>query len=302
MIGSFKIRVLESKSEDSIFDISNHHIVKELTPDFGIVNPTIILADPFLYSSGDRLFLFYESKRLFSPGVIKMCSTEDLVHWSDAITVLSEPFHLSFPNVFFDNGKVYMLPEACETGSIRLYVSNDETLSSFRFCKTLVEVPPFNIDETSFVDSTILHWGEKYYLFTTIQKEDVFQLLLYCADNLLGEYKYLQISPLISDNRYGRNAGSIFYHGNDLFRVSQDCSNHYGDNVSIHRITTLSEVDYQEIIVKENLFNRNERFYRNGGHQFNYVRYKGKDIIATDAKEYHSYLVSRIVRKIIRLF
>lgn len=62
-------------------------------------------ADPFLFSWHGRLFLFYESKRLFSPGVIMMRYTDDLLHWSDETLVLQESFHLSFPNVLNIKGK-----------------------------------------------------------------------------------------------------------------------------------------------------------------------------------------------------
>ena len=45
------------------------------------------------------------------------------------------------------------------------------------------------------------------------------------------------------------------------------------------------------------LENPNLVFYKEGGHQYNFMRYKEKYIIATDSKEYNSYMICRIIHK-----
>lgn len=127
-------------------------------------------------------------------------------------------------------------------------------------------------------------------------------MLLYYADNLIGEYVYSSISPLLSDNHYGRNAGSVVVYDDCLFRISQDCSKTYGENVSVHKIKSLAKDLYVEEIFIDNLFDRKDKFYFYGGHQFNVAFYKGKYIVATDAKNYNYYFWSRLLRKIKRLF
>ena len=303
MIEEFNIRLLEIPEGNSIFELKGAKKCWE-SKIKGIfqTNPIVMEADPFLFSWHGRLFLFYESKRLFSPGVIMMRYTDDLLHWSDETLVLQESFHLSFPNVFEHQGQIYMLPETNEADSIRLYRADNDGLTSFSLCKVLVEKPPFFVRGVSFVDSIIVPIEGVYYLFTTVMHNGKNTLLLYYADNLIGEYVYSSISPLLSDNHYGRNAGSVVVYDDCLFRISQDCSKTYGENVSVHKIKSLAKDLYVEEIFIDNLFDRKDKFFFYGGHQFNVAFYKGKYIVATDAKNYNYYFWSRLLRKIKRLF
>lgn len=109
MIEEFNIRLLEIPEGNSIFELKGAKKCWE-SKIKGIfqTNPIVMEADPFLFSWHGRLFLFYESKRLFSPGVIMMRYTDDLLHWSDETLVLQESFHLSFPNVLNIKGNIYV--------------------------------------------------------------------------------------------------------------------------------------------------------------------------------------------------
>ena len=74
----------------------------------------------------NELYLFYELQHWDDPGCIAMIKTKDLKVWSKPQMVLKEPFHLSFPFVFEDQGVIYMIPESQEDDSIRLYCANDD--------------------------------------------------------------------------------------------------------------------------------------------------------------------------------
>lgn len=90
MVECFKIQVLSLPLNVSPFSVIDGEKLKNidcLSERFNL-NPTIIVADPFLFVNGDRLFLFYESKRLFTQGVIMMTSTTDLKHWTKPRVVL----------------------------------------------------------------------------------------------------------------------------------------------------------------------------------------------------------------------
>ena len=108
MIECFKIQLLSFDNEDEIFDIKKGKRIfgVDCLKPYAKANPTIIVADPFLFEYKGKLHLFYESKGLYTPGVLMMTSTSDLVHWSKPVVVLKEPFHLSYPWVFEENGKV----------------------------------------------------------------------------------------------------------------------------------------------------------------------------------------------------
>ena len=77
--------------------------------------PVLFQADSFLYVKEDELFLFYELQHWDDPGCIAMIKTKDLKSWTKPQIVLQQPFHLSFPYVFEDNGTIYMIPESQES-------------------------------------------------------------------------------------------------------------------------------------------------------------------------------------------
>ena len=291
-IECFKIQLfaIENGKPQSILQIKNdrHTLFRE---------PTIIVADPFLFAHNDALFLFYEQKKLRHNGTIMMTRTDDLEHWSEPVEVLREPFHLSYPWVFKKDGHIYMMPETCGDKSVRLYEAVDPNLTEFRFVKTLIEQDNDDLD-FSFSDSSVVEHDGKYYLFTTVRRKGVNQLRLYCSEDFMGVYNEHPQSAICVSNKYGRNAGHFTEYGGELYRFAQDCENGYGDNVHILKVKTLSADDYQEDVVKENILDRNNVFYKFGGHQLNIAQFKGKNVIATDAKEYHRFLENRILNKV----
>lgn len=260
--------------------------------------PTIIDADPFLFVRNDTLFLFYEQKKLRCPGSIMMTCTRDLRNWSAPREVLREAFHLSYPWVFERERRVYMIPESCADRSIRLYEAANAELTEFRLIKKLLEGDADSGADVSFSDSSIVERDGAFYLFTTVQKQGVNNLLLFRSDNPFGPYRAHPRSPICVSKRYGRNAGSLIEHDGSLYRLAQDCEMRYGDNVHVLKIKELSTNSYAEEVVRENLFNRSERFYRQGGHQLNVVAFLGKTVVATDAKEYHTFFLNRAMHKL----
>lgn len=294
----FKIRI--EQKQDPFGDRGS--VIKEMVCDkYKLTyNPVTILADPFLYVHDDTLYLFYEKKRLFTKGVICMTCSKDLIHWSTSKTVLEEDYHLSYPWVFVENGKIYMIPETCASKSIRLYEAASNDLSQFVFKKTLITDDDSN--DISFSDSSIFVSNNVHYLMTTICQHGTNILKLYTSDNgLFGPYSKHVMSPVVIDSKLGRNAGSLFEYQDKLYRVAQDCGSSYGEDVHLLLIDTLSKENYKEHIYKESLLKKPDGFYKHGGHQFNYVRFGDDYIVATDAKEYHYYIVPKFINKIQRL-
>ena len=294
----FKIRILEC-TED-IFDISKMATLHEINfdkPSFK-PDPVIIVADPFLFCHKGYLYLFYELKTLYKPGLIMMIKTRDLLKWTDPVCVLQEKCHLSYPFVFEDNGHIYMLPETCGLNSIRLYEGNED-LSNFIYKATILKDDQRNIKDFSYSDSSIFKNNNIYYLMTSYRdlngknREE-----LYFSENLLGPYNKHCCSPICVGNDYGRNGGSVISLDNKLFRIAQDCTVRYGDNIHILSIQKMNTTTYNEYLFKKNIIPLNIRYYKKGGHQFNTILYKGKRIVAVDAKEYRSYFCNKIVHKV----
>ena len=261
------------------------------------INPLTMQADPFLFVWNDTLYLFFEEKLLYSNGVLRMISTKDLNHWTSPVTVLQEPFHLSFPNVFVHDETVYMIPETGGAKEVRLYKATDETLKKFAYVITLLkhDVPTV----VDYSDSDIIHNEGQYYLMTTVNYTGTNELELYYSSSLVGPYTVHPSSPVCQSNKYGRNAGSVDRNNDKLYRVAQDCSSGYGENVHLLEITSLNSESYKEQVVHENILDRvGDEFYKEGGHQYNSVVFRGKRIIATDAKSNKSLIVQRILTKL----
>ena len=260
------------------------HLIYKL-PIIGLWKPKPVLfqADSFLFVKEEWLYLFYELQHWDDPGCIAMVKTKDLKTWTKPQVVLKEPFHLSFPFVFEDRGNIYMIPESQESDSIRLYQANKD-LSAFTFVRTLLEQERKDGIHYNFNDSHIFKKNDTYFLFTSYQKDWMYYQELYQTDDLLnGTFVKHPKSPICVSNEYGRNGGSLLYFDNKLLRVTQDCHQNYGDNVSLMEVTTLDTQDYEEHLYRRNVLPKNSIFI-DGGHQLNIKQFSGKYIYATDYK------------------
>ena len=251
--------------------------------------PMLYQADSFLFVKGDTLFLFYELQHWDDPGVIAMVKTRDLKTWTAPVVVLRQPFHLSFPYVFEDDGVVYMVPESQESDAIHLFRADNDELTSFSKVRTLLHQERKDGIHYNLNDSHIYikeECGKKtYFLFTSYQKDWMCYQELYMTDDLLkGDFVKHPCSPICVSNEYGRNGGSLIDYDSRLLRVTQDCHQDYGDNVSLMEITKLNETEYEERLFRQNVLPKNSIFL-DGGHQLNIARFKGKYIYATDYKQ-----------------
>lgn len=247
--------------------------------------PVLYQADSFLFVKDDTLFLFYELQHWDDPGVIAMVKTRDLKEWTEPVVVLRQPFHLSFPYTFEDNGQVYMVPESQESDAIHLFRADNDDLTAFSKVRTLLRQERQTGIHYNLNDSHLYKKEGKYYLFTSYQKDWMYYQELYVTDDLLkGELTKHPCSPICTSNEFGRNGGSLIHFDDRLLRVTQDCHANYGDNVSLMEVTKLSETEYEERLFRQNVLPQNSIF-RNGGHQLNIVRFKDLWVYATDYKQ-----------------
>ena len=291
-ITNFSIRVFEISASSPLFNMNGGKTLLQIKSDTGILNPnaSVILADPFLFVKGDTLYLFYEHlTRWYGKGRICMRSTKDLITWTEEKDVLVEPFHLSFPYVFDDDGKVYMLPETGGDKSITLYEATNNTLTQWHKVSKLME------GDEPWYDSVVHKKDGKYYLFTG-HDNDVQQVQhLFVADNLTGPYTEHPASPICEGRDCGRNAGSIITNNNELYRPVQVCVNGYGEQTSVMKIETLTPTEYKETLFKKNIIDTQTPPYSMGGHQWNSVEFMGKRIVSTDYRE-KNYNVVELMR------
>jgi hypothetical protein len=210
------------------------------------------LADPFLFKYNDIIYLFYEKlntdrKYRGYPGIgeiyysiLNYNNNNDEYSYSEPHVSLISKTHLSFPYIFENNNKIYMLPENSKSNKLSLYESNIFP-SSWS--------DPINILNGSFVDSIIFEDNNIYYLFTT-RKIDNIQCIeeIYWSYNILKDWKQhphkFPISKL-SKGKYRRNGGSIIKQDNIIYRFIQRNINYYAESLDIF-IITINENEYIE--------------------------------------------------------
>ncbi len=287
-VWNFNIRILEKSSTDSFFSTEGKCIL-DILSDTSLLNANApsLLADPFLFVFNEELYLFYEHQDKWVGGKGRICmrKTNDLRNWSPEEDVLIEPFHLSYPFVFEDNGKVYMIPETGNDNSIRLYEAVNETLSQWKLLQKIVD------DGLPWKDSVVFKKDGWYYLFTSHNANKQQEQHLFISHSLKGPYTEHPKSPIYVGADGGRNAGSIIEYEGEVYRPAQVCVNSYGEQTSIMKIDALSPWDYKESLYKKDIMDLHNPVYKEGGHQFNAAVFKGRVIVATDNRSKNYNLV-----------
>lgn len=259
------------------------------TPSLNLSNKSTTIADAFLFSNGEKMWMFYElQEHLHSKGLLMSVCTEDGHHWSKPELVLEESCHLSFPFVFEDDGHIYMIPETSTINEIRLYEGTKDC-KDFKYIKTIMA-------GSRYVDTCIYKKENLYYLFTSIQHDDnSYTLELYTSDSILGEWQVHPSSPISVGKCCERNAGTIIEHDGMLLRPAQEARVYYAQNTHIFRIVKLTPLCYQEEpykldIIPKGLMNSI------GGHQFSVCVFNGKHYVAVDVLQ-KSFNLKALIKK-----
>lgn len=200
-------------------------------------------ADPFLIRREGRLWLFCE-ELTYAEGKGALVCMEVLPdgQLSEPVRILTRPYHLSYPAVFESDGDVFMIPETMESGKVELYqaVSFPHSWVKVRDLLSLhaADCTPF------------LHEGRHWLFVPAIDPtESSYQLLLFHATRLDGDWTLHPASPVTLDVRHARCAGAIVFQDGKLFRPSQECAPYYGHQLNLHQITRLDPEHYEERLV-----------------------------------------------------
>ncbi len=198
-------------------------------------------ADPCAITVGGRTFVFFEDFRYREQKGVVSCLELTGAGPGKVETVLTRPYHLSYPFLFEWNGDAFMVPESGANRTVELYRAVDFP-SRWELSRVLLQ----GVDA---VDATLLHYENRWWLFTNIKIEGglaLDELYLFYADGLDQEWTAHPNNPVVSDVRTARPAGRIFEVDGELIRPAQDCTISYGRAVSFQRITLLSATGYQE--------------------------------------------------------
>lgn len=196
-------------------------------------------ADPFLFTENGKTYLFaelYDEKA----GLGRLgYSIYDGEKFSDWRVVISENYHLSYPNIFKYNKEIYIIPESSASNTLYAY-------RAVSFPDKWEKITPPLIDNRMLVDTTFLDYNGKHLMFTyDIRDYDNSKLYLYSIDDNGNVEKYVD-SYISDDVSSARPGGNFFKYNEDIIRVSQDCTGDYGIATVFSKVEKCSKDGYKE--------------------------------------------------------
>lgn len=240
-----------------------------------IANDISAFADPFIMGYEDKLYLFWEAI-VNNKGEIWGAQLIDN-QLTSIQSVLDEPFHLSFPNVFEFEGGFYMIPESSQDHTVRVYKSADFPFK-WEFYKILYQ-------GGQFVDTNFLKLEEIYYWFTF--DLDTKLTRLFYSHSLFSDWIEHPQSLFPSN----RNAGNFFFEEEAIIRPVQISKNQYGEGVKLMKIIMLNQEKFEEEDYIVPFLSSKNGFSLNGTHHISVVNFKNKSFVAVDGKNNNFYKV-----------
>lgn len=244
--------------------IISHEEVKKITG-------MDLIADPFIIKNKDEYFLFVEAAKDYF-GRIDVFSFNKPDKWKYVGIALSKEHHLSFPNVFYYEDKICMIPETKKAGEVALYVADEFPLKWEKYRVLLFG---------KFVDTTILFHGGIIYLFTYNKG----WLRVFYNDSLFdGRFVEHPISPLGVGNRL-RPAGNPFIKDNKIILPVQSRKKEYGyavHSLVIKKLNTKKLIYHKGKAIVKPL--KKSKFFRDGVHTFNIMKDGDSYLFAIDGR------------------
>ena len=252
------------------------------------------VADPFLIKYSDKYYLFMEvkSKRKRDIGEIGVAigdSTENIKYQK---IVLKEPFHLSYPNVLFENEKIYMIPESGENRDLRLYEA-----VNFPFEWKLKKVI---LKGKKFADASFIFYNKLWWMFVSDIEDN--SLHIYYSKSLLSEFTPHKQNPIYVNNKEKfRNGGNPVILDGKMYRFVQNCKNYYGEKLDVYEIKKLNQDEFEEKFIKT-LFSPSKKGWNSDQmHHISLLKEKDKIIAAVDGGSFEKenyYEIKKFLRKL----
>lgn len=212
-----------------------------------IPDSSVFQADTFVVYKDDKYYIFYEELEFKDYHGYLMVGELDIENkqLTNKEVILKRDYHLSYPNVFEEDGNYYMIPESGEGGSIDLY-----KCTSFPYSW---EKKQTLIDKICAVDTTPLKTNNAWYLFTSEKVTGAGgneELSIYKSAHLFNKpFEKLYEDPVVTDVTNARMGGHFIQKDGDIFRISQNCGKRYGHQANINKILQL-EGGYKEELVE----------------------------------------------------
>ncbi len=224
--------------------------------------PFTFIADPFGVWRDGNLHIFAESYDYRTKhGYIKGFILGSDYTIKEEFVALKEPWHLSYPFLIEDEGKIYMLPEAHRSGKLTLYQAN-------QFPKIWEAVSIIDLG-IPMVDASIIHFQGLWWMFFSParnDKEKLDSLYIAYSETLKESWKLHSKNPVRQDIKSSRPGGTPVIYGNKVFLPTQDCSRTYGGAINWIRFDRLDTSNIETSIQSSLIPAMVSTFYKAGLH------------------------------------
>lgn len=196
-------------------------------------------ADPFVIEHDSRYFLFVEEfPYATGRGVISVAELGSDGKFGTPRVVLEETHHLSYPQVFAQDGEIFMIPESSAVRELVVYRAE-------RFPDRWVRDSVL-ITDRDFNDATLLEAGGRFWLFGTERfgygsASDT--LTVYYSPSLRGPWAPHTLNPIAIDRSAARPGGAFIRHGDRILLPVQDGSRAYGGGLGLMELVRLDDGD-----------------------------------------------------------
>lgn len=194
-------------------------------------------ADPFPFEWQGRHHVFVEEFPYASAkGIISVVEFDAGRRPSIPRPVLEEPFHLSYPQVFAHDGRLWMLPEGGAGRELVLYRAEDFPGGWVRH-KVLVR-------DRELFDATLLEQGGRFFILAAERDgagSTSDMLVVFHAERLEGPWSPHKANPILIDRRAARPGGAFARVGRRIVRPVQDGTQGYGGGLGLSDVIRLDE-------------------------------------------------------------
>jgi len=253
--------------------VVHHNLEHFLTNDykppvhwFPLNSTAMFYADPCGLEDANGCDIFFEEYPYKKgKGVISHTHYSNGV-FSNPEVILEDNFHLSYPFVLEDQGRIYMVPESFEANKVMLYEAVDFP-KKWEMVKVL-------INDYCGVDSTLLKYKGIWWMFSSDRNQgSSHNLNLFYSDDLLGEWLPHPCNPIKTDLHSARSAGKPYIYNEKIWRPSMNYSEKNEGSITLNLITNLTKCSYSEVASKEILPYKESQFPDKIHHLFSTENY-----------------------------
>ena len=207
--------------------------------------PGSLRADPFAIEVDGVEWILFEEQVPGDRGRLRAARRVDDDWHVEAGEILPQDCHLSWPNVFHCDGKLWLVPETGDAGEVQLWECLEFPTKWVRRA-TLLQGRHWH-------DATLLRRDDLWWIFVSSggdQPQDhSARLDIFWSEELIGPYQPHDENPVSTSVVGARPAGAFLEHEGMLIRPGQDCRGGYGTAILLHEVQELSKTRYREQIL-----------------------------------------------------